>query len=67
MANAPTADNQSTKTTLHQRTSQKKNNPNFMEEDINYYQNLGTTTTTINLKNKLFNTLPSTTLILYTI
>ena len=31
------------------------------EEDINYDQNLGTTTTTINFKNILYNTLPKNT------
>ena len=38
-----------------------KNNPNINEEDINYDQNLGTTTTTIKFKNILYNTLPKNT------
>ena len=32
-----------------------------MEEDINYDQNLGSITTTINFKNKLYNTHPKNT------
>ena len=43
---------------LHVREIAKKNNPNINEEDINYDQNIGTTTTTINFKNILYNILP---------
>ena len=39
MATTTTVDNQNTRKTIHQ---------NINEEDINYDQNLGTTTTTIN-------------------
>ena len=46
---------------LHIREIAKKNNPNINEEDINYDQNPGTTTTTINFKNILYNTLPKNT------
>ena len=60
MANTTTADSQSTKKTAYQGNSQKKH-PNINEEDINYDQNPGTTTTTINFKNILYNTLPKNT------
>ena len=60
MTNTTTADSQSAKKTTYQGNSQKKTNSNIKEEDINYDQNLGTTTTTINFKNILY-TLPKNT------
>ena len=57
MTNTTTADSQSAKKTTYQGNSKKKTNSNIKEEDINYDQNLGTTTTTINLKNILYNSL----------
>ena len=59
MANTTTADSQSTKKTTYQGNSQK-NNPNINEEDIDYDQNLGTTTITINFKIILYNNLLKT-------
>ena len=46
---------------LHIKEIAQKNHQNINEEDINYDQNLGTTTTTINFKNIMYNTIPKNT------
>ena len=51
---------QNTRKTTHQGNS-AKTHQNINKEDITYYQNLGTATTTINFKNILYNTLPKNT------